>query len=313
MASTLFNSSACSAAAIPYPDLYGAEFLSLEANLVTGFTQDIPIGYYANHGAVDVVNATYCNVTLTYTHPGENDTVGVQVYLPRDTWNGRLQHIGGTAYAAGLDAAGIYGMLAAMGEGYASVGTNAGHDPEAEPDSWGLISPGNVNLYLLQDLATVSLYEASVIGKSVVNSYYGEEPVYSYYSGCSQGGRQGYLLAQRYPDAYDGIAASSPAINWNSFFAGEYYPFLLMDELSEYPAPCEFDAISEALLAACDPLDGVTDSVISDPSVCDFDPYSMVGTLLNCTDTGSIVNVSETAAYISQAACRSIPPPMPCY
>lgn len=304
MALTLSNSSsACSAAAIPYPDLYGANFLSLEANLVTDFSKNIHIGYYTNHGGVSVVNATYCNVTMTYTHPGENDTVEVQVFLPHE-WNGRMQHIGGAGFQAGLHDAGIYGMLAAMGEGYASVGTNAGLGSDVDPSTWGLVSEGNVDLYLLQNLATVSLHDASVIGKDVVNSYYGEKPAYSYFSGCSQGGRQGHLLAQRYPEAYDGIAASAPAINWNNFFVGDYYPAMLMNEMGEYPAPCEFDAITTAMVAACDPLDGVTDSVITDPASCDFDPSSMVGKLINCTDTGSTIKISEAAANITKAVCK---------
>lgn len=313
---SLYNStvasSACSNATLSYPVLPGGEILSLEANLVSNYSKSIHIGYYANHGGVDIVDTTFCNVTLSYTHPGENDNVQVQVFLPQDTWTGRIQAIGGAGWQAGLHEAGIYGMLAAMGEGYAALGTNAGLGSEVTPENWALISPGNVNLYLYQNLQTVSLNDAAIIGKDIVSQYYGQPATYSYFTGCSQGGRQGHLLAQRYPEAYDGIAASAPAINWNEFFAGDYYATMLMNEMHKYPAPCELSAITDAMVAACDPLDGIVDQVISDPSVCDFDPYSVVGTLINCTDTGSIVNVSDTAAYIATAACKSTSGHNPC-
>lgn len=87
-------------------------------------------------------------------------------------------------------------MLAAAGEGYAAIGTNAGPGDAVSAGEWALVSEGNVDLYLLEDLMTRSLYDASVIGKAVVGSYYGKAPSHSYFSGCSQGGRQGLMLAQ---------------------------------------------------------------------------------------------------------------------
>src|SRR6478752_326073 len=86
MIPSLFNgsvpASACSAASIPYPTLFGAKFLSLEANHISNFSQSVPIGFYVNHGAVEVVDTSFCNVTVSYTHPGQNDSVNVQVWLP---------------------------------------------------------------------------------------------------------------------------------------------------------------------------------------------------------------------------------------
>ncbi|RDW75520.1 carboxylic ester hydrolase-10 [Coleophoma cylindrospora] len=306
MNSSLFNSSvpasACSAASIPYPNLFGAEFLSLEATLISNLSSNIHIGFYTNHGAVDVKNVNYCNVTVTYTHPGQDDKINVQVWLPQDTWNGRMQHIGGSGWQAGLHYAGLQGMTAAVGEGYATLGTDAGLGSEATPVNWGLLSPGNPNLYLLQDLVSTSLNDAAIIGKAVVNSYYGQPPRYSYYSGCSQGGRQGMMLAQKYPDAYDGIAASAPAINWNEFLYSDFFPTLVMNELKEFPAPCELDAITAAAIAACDGIDGVTDGVITNSSLCAFDPRSVVGAPLNCTDSTSITKISSAAAIVAEAA-----------
>lgn len=168
---------------------------------------------------------------------------------------------------------------------------------------------------LLQDLASVSLNDASfslndasVIAKDIAKSYYGQAASYTYHSGCSQGGRQGMMLAQRYPDAFDGIAASAPAINWAESFLSYWYPSVLMDELEEYPPSCEIDAITAAAVEACDGLDGVVDNVITYPDQCDFDPSSVVGQVINCTNFGEERPISAAAATLVQAAV-SIPPP----
>jgi esterase/lipase superfamily enzyme len=72
-------------------------------------------------------------------------------------------------------------------------------------------------MYALQNLASVSLNDQSLIAKDIINSFYGEPAKYSYCSGCSQGGWQSFMLAQRHPDVYDGIAAAAPVFNWNQF------------------------------------------------------------------------------------------------
>ncbi|KAL1848551.1 hypothetical protein Daus18300_013561 [Diaporthe australafricana] len=307
MIPSLFNGSvsagACSAANLPYPTLFGAEFLSLQANPVSNFSQASHIGLYVNHGAVAVENLNFCNVTISYTHPGQNDKIHVQVWMPSgDAWNGRLQMLGGAGWQAGLHMAGLMGMASAASEGYASFGTDGGLGSDVYPTDWALVSDGNVNQYLLQDLASVSLNDASVIAKDIAKSYYGQAASYTYYSGCSQGGRQGLMLAQRYPDAFDGIAASAPAINWAEFFLSYWYPSVLMDQLEEYPPSCEIDAITAAAVEACDGLDGVVDNVISYPDLCDFDPASVVGQVINCTNFGDERPISAAAATLVQAA-----------
>ncbi|KAK6614730.1 hypothetical protein H4I96_01051 [Botrytis cinerea] len=261
-----FNSSAALAcSSLPAPNVFGAEILSFEANQVTNYTRSIGMGLYLNHGAVDIQAASFCNVSVAYTHPGTNDTVNVQVYLPSTEWNGRMQAIGGNGWQAGLNYVSSAGMAAAMGEGYVSLSTDAGLGT-ADDASWGLLSPGNPNRYLMQNLASTSLNDLSIIGKNLTNSYYGTPPVYSYWTGCSQGGRQGMMLAQRFPEAFDGIVASAPAINWT-----------------------------------CDGNDGLVDGIIADPDSCDFDPTTLIGTTINCTETGKNFTISSGAAYLTQA------------
>ncbi|KAG9229201.1 feruloyl esteras-like protein B precursor [Amylocarpus encephaloides] len=291
---------ACAASSIPYPSLYGAEFLSLETNLISNYSENVHSSFYSNHGSVNITNASFCNVTVSYTHPGRNDKINVQVWLPADSWNGRLQMVGGGGWQAGLSYFSLMAMTAAMGEGYSTVSTDAGLGSDATPVNWGLLSPGNVNLNLLQDLASVSLNDAAVIAKSITNSFYGQPPKYSYFSGCSQGGRQGLMLAQKYPEAFDGIAASAPANNWNSLLMTIAWPQFLMDSLKEYPPSCEFDAITTAAVEACDGKDGLVDGIVSDDR-CVFDPMTLVGKTINCTNFGTERQISPTAATIVQS------------
>lgn len=107
------------------------------------------------------------------------------------------------------------------------------------------------------------------------------------------------MLAQRYPNAYDGIAAAAPGFNWAQFVPACSWAQVMMDITGQFPPKCEVDALTNAVVAACDPLDGVTDGLISDLAVCSFDPFSMVGKVANCTSTGQEVTISRAAAEIT--------------
>jgi hypothetical protein len=110
-------------------------------------------------------------------------------------------------------------------------------------------------------------------------------------------------LAQRYPTAYDGIAASAPAIHLASIATGIYVPQQHMNVLGEYPYPCEFDAIRTAAVDACDKLDGVLDGVVGDVEGCQtaFDPFDLVGESVDCPQAGDGVQVPITLAAASVA------------
>ncbi|OBT58782.1 hypothetical protein VE04_01151 [Pseudogymnoascus sp. 24MN13] len=240
----------CAPSTFTFPDLFGAQILSINTNLVTNFSTSIKDVYFANHPSIAIENATFCNVTVSYTHPGQEDHINVGAYLPVGTWNERMQAVGGGGWVAGghdffLSTA---AMAGAMASGYATITTDAGLGAANDASPWALLSPGNVNLYNLQNLASVSLNDEAIIGKSLINDFYGKPPKYSYWSGCSQGGRQGLMLAQRYPGVYDGIAAAAPAINWNSLFLTMLWSQLVMNLAGEYPQGCELDELSAAAI-----------------------------------------------------------------
>lgn len=217
----------CRAAAIPFPLLFGAEIISLSASIVTNYS--LSLIQIDQHFPLNVTGLEFCNVSVQYTHPGQGDRINVQVWLPLNQWNGRFMGTGGGGYATEL---GAQSLPYAVSLGYSAVATDGGHVSSLfEPPSWALTSPGNINWALLQDFAAIALDDAATIGKAVTTAYYGSPPRYSYWNGCSTGGRQGLMMAQRYPSQYDGIMASAPAINWASSIVAGYWPQLVMNQL----------------------------------------------------------------------------------
>ncbi|TGO21217.1 hypothetical protein BPAE_0233g00110 [Botrytis paeoniae] len=265
-----FNPSAALAcSSLSTPSLFRAEILSFHANKVTNYTRTISMGLYMNHGAVAIQAASFFNVSIAYTHPGLNDTVNLQVYLPSTEWNGRMQAIEGNGWQAGLNYVALAGMVAAIGEGYVSLSTDAGLGT-GDSATWGLLSPGNPNRNLLQNLASTSLNDLTIIGKDIANSCYSTPPVYSYWTGCSQDGRQGMMLAQRFPEAFDGIAASSPAINWSEMFVADLWAHVIIITMNIYPHMCEMQEITAAAITACDANDGLVDGIIPPSSTTSY-------------------------------------------
>ncbi|KAF6827672.1 tannase and feruloyl esterase [Colletotrichum plurivorum] len=292
----------CDPASFAGISLFGGEILSVEASLVTNHSASVPAGVRFTQPAVEVTGASFCNVTVTYTHPGQGDRLVVEAWLPpAEKWNERLQAVGGGGFVAGRSEPFYGAMSAAVWDGYATLATDAGLGDSQDPTPWALLSPGNVNLYALQNLASVSLDDAAIIGKSAIKSYYGRGPEYSYWNGCSQGGRQGLMLAQRYPTQFDGIAVGAPGINWNDFFPAMLWPYRFMNAIGEYPHGCELQALTAAAVAACDGLDGVTDGVIADVPGCRaaFDPFDAVG--IPTADCPEAPEVSHAAAAVINA------------
>lgn len=290
----LQDDTACSASAIPYPSLLGAQFLNLTATPVLNHAAISLQG--DSHFAKNLTGLNFCNVSISYTHPGQNDLINVQVWLPT-SWNGRFMGTGGGGFATGLFDPSLSN---AISMGYSAASTDGGH-PGVSTD-WALISPGNVNLFELQDFASVSLNDMTVIGKAVSTSYYQKAPAYSYWSGCSTGGRQGMMLAQRYPDAYNGILAAAPAFNWASFLVAEYWPQVFMNTKNSYPRNCELAAITAAATKACDELDGVADGIVSRPDLCHFNPHTLVGQAFSCNGLAS--TFTQTGAIVAEATWK---------
>ena len=224
----------------------------------------------------------YCDVNVNLTHPGSNDNVRVELWLPLQGWNGRFQGTGGGGFATGLFDVELGPAIQA---GYAAAATDGGHDQNLyDPSSWALDASGHVNTPLLVDFASRSVHDMTVVGKAVTAEFYGRAASYSYFNGCSTGGRQGLMEAQRYPSDYNGIVADAPAINWTPFTMAQLWPQVVMNERHHAPTTCEFAAFDQAAIAAC--------GEITSPTSCHFDPATLVGKTIVCDGK----NVTITAA-----------------
>ncbi|MFF4836410.1 tannase/feruloyl esterase family alpha/beta hydrolase [Streptomyces sp. NPDC001315] len=233
----------------------------------------------------------FCQVTVTLTHPGDGDHAKVQTWLPETGWNGRFQALGGSAYGAGDNGV---GLGTAVKNGYAATTTDAGIGDVLDT-SWVLNSKGQVNSALLKNFASRSQHEAAVVGKAVVDGVYDRRAAFSYFTGCSTGGREGYMEAQRYPDDYDGILADAPAINWDEFEVATLWPQVVMNNEKTYPTGCELNAFTDAAVKACDKLDGVKDGLVNDASRCDFDPRRLIGTKVDCNGEELTITAADAA------------------
>ncbi|ETS85169.1 hypothetical protein PFICI_03194 [Pestalotiopsis fici W106-1] len=294
-----------------FSDLFlnGSQITSVLANVVQNATFQFDQTLRFDQPEIPTSNFDYCNVTISYNHAEENNTIIVETLLPTDNFNQRLIAVGGAGFVAGRGLLQQWQMLANLAEGYATVTTDAGLGTSISADSWALLSPGHVDLQKLQNLASVSLNDLAILAKQVVHAYSGAPPLYSYWNGCSQGGRQGMMLAQLYPDAFDGIAAGAPAIYWTETMFNMYWSQLYMSMIDQYPYGCELKAITAAAVAYCDPLDGVEDGIVADSDMCleHFNVSSLVGTTVeDCAQTNGSVKISKAAVMVAHATWQGI-------
>jgi feruloyl esterase len=162
--------SLCSSGNIPDPSLFGAEILSLTSNLVSNYSTYVPETYNYNHPSVSVENVDYCNITVTYTHPGQNDRINVEAWLPLD-WNERLMAVGGGGLVAGRFVLSYFFMAGAIGQGYATVTTDAGTSTDpATGLTELLLEPGNIDWNAVQNFGSRALNDevgtGSLFGRS---------------------------------------------------------------------------------------------------------------------------------------------------
>jgi len=221
--------------------------------------------------AVDPNNPGICRVSAFTTHPPTGDKVKIWIGIPTANWNGRFMGTGGGGFSGG-SATGINQPLA---RGYAAGATDTGH--EGGSGNFALSADGRLNWQLIRDNGHVGIHEMTVIGKALTEAMYGVAPKYSYFNGCSTGGRQGLMEAQRYPQDYNGIVSGAPAINWQKLHPQQLWGPVLMNAMANAVPGCKLTAATSAAVAACDSIDGVKDGVIGDPKRCNYDPKQLIG------------------------------------
>jgi feruloyl esterase len=194
--------------------------------------------------------------------PSSDSHIEMEVWLPTDKWNGKFQAVGNGGWAGNIS----YPALAsALQEGYAAASNDTGHK-----GGNALFAIGHPEK--LTDFAYRAVHEMVVQSKSIISSYYGRSARLSYWNGCSTGGRQGLMSAQKYPEDFDAILAGAPANYQTHLHAWDLSVAVpvLKDPGSAIPA-AKLAMINRAALNACDARDGVTDGLINEPQKCSFD------------------------------------------
>jgi feruloyl esterase len=206
----------------------------------------------------------FCRIAATLTPTSDSD-IKVEVWLPQ-AWNGKLQAVGNGNWAGQISYA---AMATQLRRGYAVASTDTGHAAENTDGSWSLGHPEKI-----QDFGWRSEREMTLKAKAIINAHYGRAPTYSYWNGCSTGGRQGFMTATRFPADYDGIIAGDPANTRAAGNAWQLHIAKIAFANNEAGALSDekLKLIHDAAVNSCDAVDGVKDGLIENPKVCRFDP-----------------------------------------
>lgn len=205
----------------------------------------------------------YCKVDATIA-----PQLNLELRLPQQ-WNGKLYYGGGGGYNGAIPGL-SGGNLTALQQGYATVNSDSGHQGNGLSADFALDDPYAANLF-----GSLSVPTVMSSAREMLQAAYGKAPDRSYFEGCSNGGREALMAAQRNPNLFDGIIARAPAYNWVGFMG----QFNRTAKAAAAPGGA-FSAAKTALLAgavraACDAQDGITDGVVSNPQACSFDPATL--------------------------------------
>jgi feruloyl esterase len=201
----------------------------------------------------------FCRIAVTLK-PTSDSNIHAEVWLPAKDWNGKLMAVGSGGWGGSIN---YNSMAEALRRGYATAATDDGHTG----DSASFVV-GHPEKFI--DFAYRAEHEMTVAAKSFINAFYGRAPRYSYWNGCSGGGREGLLQAYRYPEEFDGIIAGDPADMrrnaWALWLATKTFK-----DPADYVSPAKYAMIHQFVLRECDAKDGVKDGLIEDPASCKVD------------------------------------------
>ena len=252
-----------------------------------------------------------CQLDFTYSSRGgsehgyeedENQRVRIRVGLPLNSldggsggvegaWNGRTQGLGGGACVGSLG-----GVTGATNAGYVGSSTDSGHVGGSclfalQPD------PNRLNVGRLNDFVVDSLAAQIDMSRKIAAAYYGADPAYNYWNGCSTGGRQGLALAQKHPELLDGWLVGAPAVNYGRFRLAQAWAALVTRDLTGGPISAgKRNAAQAAAVAACDGNDGVVDGIVNDPRTCTFDASENICGMSNAPAAPNCLTPDEATA-----------------
>ena len=204
----------------------------------------------------------YCRVAMVLA-PSSDSHIEMELWLPAAEWNGKFQAVGNGGWAGSITFA---AMAQALREGYATASNDTGHT--GQNPAFALGHPEK-----LVDFAYRANHEMTVQSKAIISAFYGKPSKLAYWNGCSTGGRQGLMEAQKYPTDFDAVIAGAPA-NWQTHLHAwdMMVATTVLKDDQHFLTQGKLATVNKAVLAQCDMLDGVKDGLLNDPRKCKFDP-----------------------------------------
>jgi hypothetical protein len=238
---------------------------SAQAYQAGTFTPKTP--YSREQPAVPVA---FCRVTGSIKPTSDSD-IKFELWLPASGWTGRYESVGNGGFAGGIRYDSMFRPIAG---GSAVASTDDGHSaPAVGPGSasWALGHPEKVI-----DYGYRAVHLTALVAKQITASFYGRQADHSYFVGCSKGGQEGMMEAQRYPDDFDGIVSGAAANQWTNLFSSfSWGAKLNLASQASYLSAEDLPKIGEAVAASCDAADGVKDGMINDPLACRIEPSTI--------------------------------------
>ncbi len=235
--------------------------------------ESIPAGSYTTPDKVVHQDMpAFCRVVVSVQQAPDSD-IGVEMWLPRAGWSGVFHANGSGGYGGDLSN-GYDGMEAGLKRGYASAATDMGTAPSTPLDGDPLI--GHPQKW--KDWGLLSTHVMAVVGKSLATAFYGREPGRAYYTGCSTGGQEGLIEAQRFPADFDGVVAGAPVIDRTHLHTAFVWDYRAANMQQGHKLSADKLAfLHRSVLAACGAGGkGVaSDAFVADPPGCRFDPASL--------------------------------------
>ena len=204
----------------------------------------------------------HCRIAATLA-PSSDSHIEMELWLPTENWNGKFLAVGNGGWAGSIS---FDAMAAGLRRGYATASNDTGHKGGSAQFAVG-------HPEKLIDFGYRAMHEMAVHSKALIQAYYKRGPQLSYYQGCSTGGRQGMMAAQRFPDDFDAIIAGAPVHNMLHLNVSQVaLQVAMLKNQSTIVPPEKRTLFANAVVAACDPRDGVKDGIVSEPRACKFDP-----------------------------------------
>lgn len=206
----------------------------------------------------------FCRVAAT-VRPTKDSEIKFEVWMPATSWNGKFVAVGNGGFSGEIW---YWSMSEPLARGYATTSTDTGHEGAGGDGSFAF---GHHEKWV--DFGYRAVHETTLKAKAIIGAYYDRGPRLSYWNGCSTGGRQGLMEAQRFPSDFDGIIAGAPA-NYMTRLSAQFVwvAQALHKEAGSFIPPAKLPALHDAVLQACDARDGVKDGVLEDPTRCLFNP-----------------------------------------